>query len=154
MDGSLGQGERRSFGGLVRDDQGKWIERFCGNIGWSTVIKAEIWAIRYALQLCEERNWEGISIETDCLTAVKLIIGDVNDDHHLDQVLIEDCRKMIKNLNTEMVHVLREGNKCADKLAKMGGEQREMSVRMLIPPEELIEELKADQMGTAYERGM
>lgn len=81
-DGSLGQGDRGSFGGLMRDDQGKWVEGFCGNIEWSTVIKAELWAIRYALYLCDERNWEGAPIETDCLTAVKLIKGDIKDNHH------------------------------------------------------------------------
>ncbi|KAM7491243.1 hypothetical protein LguiA_034164 [Lonicera macranthoides] len=59
----------------------------------------------------------------DCLTAVKLIKGELNDDHHPNRVLIEDYRKLIRDLNTTLNHVLREANKCADKLAKIRGEQ-------------------------------
>lgn len=50
--------------------------------------------------------------------------------------------------------MLREGSKCADKLAKLEGKQSERMVCMLVPPEELIEDLRVDQMGTAFERGM
>lgn len=91
-------------------------------------------------------RWERIPIETDCLTAIKLIIT--------YRVLIEDCRELIKDMIMEVVHVLNEANKCADNLAKIGEEQGERLVRMLMPLDELIDNMKADQRGTAFERGM
>lgn len=101
------------------------------------------WALGYALVLCDERNWEGVLIETDCLTAVKLIQGEISEEHHPDRALIEDCRNMIKDLNTMVKHVLWEANKCADKHAKIEGSQGERLVRMLVPPEDIIEDLRA-----------
>lgn len=50
-DGSVDRWERRNFGGLARSEQGKWVESFCDNIGWATVIKIELWAIRYAREI-------------------------------------------------------------------------------------------------------
>ncbi|KAM7487446.1 hypothetical protein LguiB_024930 [Lonicera macranthoides] len=153
-DGSVGQWERGSYGGLVRNNQGKWIEGFCGYIGWSTMIKAELWAIRYALKLCKERNWEGVPIESDCQTAVLLIQGEEDEENHPDRILIEDCRKLITEMNTAVSHIFREANRCADKLAKLGVNQGEREVRMLIPPENLIEDLRADMQRVHFERGM
>lgn len=58
-----------------------------------------------------------------CGLPLNLIKGEVSDEHHPDRLLIEDCKKLIKDLNTNINHVLREGNKCADKLAKLKGEE-------------------------------
>lgn len=152
-DGSLDHWQRGSFGGLVRDDQGKWIEGFCGNIGCATVIRAELWAIRVALKICTERNWTGVRIETDCLNAVRLVHGEDDEENHPDRVLVEDCIRLIRERNTAIIHVRREGNRCADRLAKLGGEQTEQEVRLMIPPEELIDDLRADAQGTWFYRG-
>lgn len=57
-------------------------------------------------------------------------------------------------MNIVVVHVLREANRCTDKLAKLGWMQSEQAVRMLVPPKDLIGDLKADIQGTAFERKM
>lgn len=44
------------FGGLVRTDQGKWVEGFYGYIGYAGALKADLWGIPHALNLCKERN--------------------------------------------------------------------------------------------------
>lgn len=43
---------------------------------------------------------------------------DVNN--HPDKILIEDCRKLIEEMEATLTHTLREGNRCADLLGKMG----------------------------------
>lgn len=48
----------------------------------------------------------------------------------------------------KLLHILREGNKCADTLARYRGLQREMSVRILIPANEIVEDMIADLQGT------
>ncbi|KAM7503416.1 hypothetical protein LguiB_002320 [Lonicera macranthoides] len=61
------------FGGTVRSNQGKWVESFCGYIGYANLLKAKLWVIRHALKLCKERNLRGITIESDNQVAVNLI---------------------------------------------------------------------------------
>ncbi|KAM7508132.1 hypothetical protein LguiA_018585 [Lonicera macranthoides] len=56
-------------------------------------------------------------------------------------------------MEAKIVHILREANRCADIIAKMGGEQQDQEVRMLIPPNEIIEEMQCDLRGVAYGRG-
>lgn len=51
------------------------------------------------------------------------------------------------------MHILREVNRCIDIIAHMGSEQEEQQVRMLIPLNEVVEELKCDLRGVAYGRG-
>ena len=34
-----------SYGGLARDDQGRWIEGLCGRIGYANSLTAELWGI-------------------------------------------------------------------------------------------------------------
>lgn len=43
-------------------------------------------------------------------------------------------------------------NRCADKLAKIGAKQVEQSVKMLIPPDEVIQDTLVDMGGVAYPR--
>ena len=144
---------RGSFGGLVRTDQGKWVEGFCGYIGYADSLKAELWGLRHALKLCKDRNWRRTMIESDCLNAIKLINDDNEDDSHPYRILIVDCKILLRETEARAVHILREANRCADVLAHIGGEQNETEVRMLIPPNEVAEELKCDLRGVAYGRG-
>lgn len=59
MDGSSSQEDHRgSFGGLVHNDRGKWVEVFVGNIGYVDSLKAELWGIRHTFKLCKEQNWK------------------------------------------------------------------------------------------------
>ena len=53
----------------------------------------------------------------------------------------------------DLVHVLREGNKCADYLSKLGRIQGEQLMRVMVPTNELVDLLKADMQGIAYQRG-
>lgn len=34
-----------SFGGIIRDDKGKWVQEYCGNIGYNTVNYGDLWGI-------------------------------------------------------------------------------------------------------------
>lgn len=51
--------------------------------------------------------------------------------------MIEDCKKLVREMNTAVIHIFGEINRCANKLAKIGGMQGEQVVRILVPPEDL-----------------
>ena len=53
---SLGNPGPAGFGGLARDDQGKWLTGFAGFIGDATILKAELWAVREAMMLIKEKG--------------------------------------------------------------------------------------------------
>lgn len=55
-------------------------------------------------------------------------------------------------MNTAVLqYAYRQANRCVDKLAKMGGNQGEREVVMLVPLEELIEDMRAYIQGVSFE---
>lgn len=44
-------------------------------------------------------------------------------------------------MDTPIWHIPCEANCCADKIAKIGGAQKKQLVRMIVPPDLLIEDL-------------
>ena len=104
------------------------------------------------MKLAKERTWLEAIIETDSLTVVKLINKD-EIDTHLDKTLIGDCKKLKEDMMLELLHVKREGNKCADYLSKLGRTQGEQLMRVMVPSNELVQLIKADMKGVAYQCG-
>jgi len=89
----------------------------------------------------------------DSFNANELVNGDDDVEHHPDKILIEDCRTMLRESNYKLSHILKEGNKCADTLALYGGLQHERELRILIPPNEVVEDMIADLQRTMFPRG-
>ena len=117
------------------------------------MLAAELWGIRAGLKLAKEKNWKRVIIESDSEVAVDLVHPcDVNN--HPDKVLIMDSRKMMDELDADIIHTLREGNRCADILSKMGINQGEQAMKIVVPPSEILDALlKAYMIGIAYPRG-
>lgn len=91
-------------------------------------------------------------MESDSKEALNLIeYGDIGN--HPDRIIVEDCRQMVEELEVVMKHALREGNRCADLLAKMGINQGENDVRAIIPSAEIVEVLNEDINGTGVPHG-
>ena len=130
-----------------------WIEGFCGCIGMVSVQTAELWGIRHGFKLAREKGWRNVDIETNSINANELINGDSEVEHHPDKILIEDCRTMLRKSNYKFVHILREGNKCADTLARYKDLQSEREVRILIPPNKVVKYMIADLQITMFPRG-
>lgn len=99
-DGSSSMEDHRGgFEGLVRRDQGKWVEGFCGYIGYAETLKAELWRLRHALKLCKERNSKRTIIETDCLNVVNLIKDNEDGENHPNRILLEDCKVLVTEID-------------------------------------------------------
>lgn len=52
-------------GGVIKNEEGHWIQGFSRNIGTTTSLLAEIWALRDGLNLCISMNLEAVEIEVD-----------------------------------------------------------------------------------------
>ncbi|KAI8534599.1 hypothetical protein RHMOL_Rhmol10G0102900 [Rhododendron molle] len=93
----------------------------------------ECWAIREGLKLALDREWKGVLVETDSLVASQLINGSLSDKHVLNNIIC-DYRSMLPRLDSEVKHIYREGNSCADLLAGLNFQQLSLVVLPNMPP--------------------
>jgi hypothetical protein len=73
-------------------------------------------------------------------------------NYHVYAVLIQDIKKLLSQSNTTICHTLREGNNCADFLAKFGASSDSDLTIHASPPEGLSDILRSDVAGTFFLR--
>uniref|UniRef100_A0A5B7BAB3 Putative LINE-type retrotransposon LIb DNA n=1 Tax=Davidia involucrata TaxID=16924 RepID=A0A5B7BAB3_DAVIN len=140
------------FGGVIRDETGRWIKGFFGYIGVCSSIVAELWAIREGLRIMAELNHPYIIVESDCETAISLLKGSSLKDSAHTALLEDSWHYASKMRSCIFSHTLREGNKCADMAANMGVNQSIGLNIMESPPVEMSPLLVADMASVAFER--
>lgn len=154
VDGScLGNPGPTGFGGLVRTLEGGWLFGFCGHIGFSDVLKAELSGILFGLRLAWDRGYKTLICYTDSLNA-KILITDQDITYHRYAAILQDIRDLMKlPWSVELVHTLREGNQCADLLAKKGAASEAGLQIFNTPPPDLKVSLIGDATGVSFPRG-
>ena len=75
--------------------------------------------MREGLKLAKDHNWHKVIIESDSKLAVNLV-HPCDIKNHPDKTLISNCRRLMDELDADVIHTLRDGNWCANILAKMG----------------------------------
>ncbi|KAF7818437.1 reverse transcriptase [Senna tora] len=109
-----------AIGGLIRDNLGNWVKGFSGFVGQGTALKAELWAIFSGTKLAFDLGCKFLWIETDSLLACKLLLDSALTNLHEHWNLISSCRSILQKFSEFKVsHTFREGNQCADLLAKL-----------------------------------
>lgn len=117
---SIGNPGLSGSGGIFRDFLGNWVLGYARNVGLSSPLAAEIWAIRDGLVLAIQRGFQNLIVESDSRIAVLLLLKGSVSTHPLS-TLILDCRMLMQQfLQIQLVNIVRESNMCADQLAKMG----------------------------------
>ena len=84
-------------GGLIRDDQGNWIEGFLRNIGHTNSFLVEIWALRDGLLLCYHMNLLAIIVELDA----RALVDALNNPAYANTVLsplFDDCKQLVTRI--------------------------------------------------------
>jgi hypothetical protein len=116
------------------------------------ILFAEIMAIWHGLKLCWESGYRKVLCCSDTLLAVNLIKQGVAT-HHRFANEVHSIRQMLDN-DWEVVisHTLREGNACADVLAKMGAISNSPMVKISAPPSNLLRHLMEDASGVEFVR--
>ena len=132
---SRGKPGHAGIGGLLRDDKGKvWME-FSKSIGISESNEAEICAIREAILMFCASRWvatHGLIIESDSKNAVKWIECPEEVPWRLRK-WVSHIGLLLKNCSSyRVVHVFREANREADKLAKEGVDRSVAFIRALV----------------------
>jgi ribonuclease HI len=153
VDGSsIGNPGISGFGGLIRNADGAWVHGFYGNLGVTNILHAELMAIYKGLLLAWERNIKDLWCYSDSRTAIKLITEPVDEWHHYAAILNNIKDILNRDWHVSILHTLREGNACADYLAKHGANNNEVFSSIAIPPAGLNLFLLADACGTSFLR--
>lgn len=135
---SLGNLGTAGGGGLVRDDSGQWLAGFSQRIGITSSFMAELWALRDGLKCCIDQNFEVVVVELDARAVID-ILSNLNSPNLVVCSLVDDCRWMIAQIPQVLIkHCYREANRCADRLANMGGKQRTDFISYDSPPVDLF----------------
>jgi ribonuclease HI len=153
VDGSmLGSLQTAGFGGLIRNNFGAFLKGFYGTASHPSVLYAEIIAILHGLELCWDNGFRNVTCYSDSLQAVTLIKTGVSHHHQFANEIQRVRQLLSKDWNTVINHTFREGNACADLLAKMGASANLPLVILENPPAQLSSALRADAWGVAFVR--
>ncbi|KAH7840307.1 hypothetical protein Vadar_015416 [Vaccinium darrowii] len=142
-----GFGGRAGFGGVIRDEKGFCILCFYGKLRDDcSIVEAERWAICKGLKIIQGLNLREVEIESDSKEAINLIKNVKNDN-------MKAIRTMLLSTGCTLKHTLREGNRVADKLAKLGREGDSNFEIFATPPKEIRSLLDADVASAGFVRG-
>lgn len=96
--------------GLCATQNDAWVIGFCCKLGLMSTQSAEIYVLREGLQLLLANNLR----DTKIASVIVVII-----QNHALISTIRDCRSLLQQLGSPpLKHICREGNKCADILAR------------------------------------
>lgn len=153
VDGSVRENPRRGgFGGCFRSTFGQWNGGFYGFLEDTNILHLELLAVYHGLRLAWERGARRVECQSDSLDAVTLVHS-IPCSTHVYASLVWDIKDLLgRDWRVELYHTLREGNACADFLAKFGAHQSHDLVTIDHPPLELSLLLVADAMGVASVR--
>ncbi|KAF7814603.1 reverse transcriptase [Senna tora] len=153
-DGSC-QGNQNLIGGgrLIRDSNGNWIHGFIKFLGEGNSLLAELWAICEGLNLAKHLGCIRIIVETDSSVAVNLINSKECGNLNHFAALISVCRASLLDFSeAKVVHAHREGNACADILAKRAVRLKSSLMYFGTLPPCISTAFQADLVGTKFSR--
>ncbi|CAL5419769.1 unnamed protein product [Camellia sinensis] len=150
-DGCRRMGGEGGFGGLIRDERGTWVCGYYGKLHSGTSLEAELWAIYKGLTVILQKGMNNVTIETECEQAMKLLKEEPNAKCPF-KGLVEDAHIIMRGCECTVQRVYKEGNLCADALAKFGATQPKEILVVNEPPAGIKEFLVADMIGMSCER--
>ncbi|KAF7801271.1 reverse transcriptase [Senna tora] len=153
-DGSC-QGNQNMIGGgsLIRDSNGNWVNGFSKFMGEGNNLIAELWAIFEGLKLANHLHCSHLIVESDSLAVVNLINSNNCGKLHQLSSLVLICRATLSDFSeVKVVHVHKEGNACADILAKRAVVAQSPLMYFVNLPSCVSSAFEADLVGIRFSR--
>lgn len=113
----------------------------------------ELLALKHGLMITWERGYRQALCNSDSMDTQRLAREGNIEFHHFGAINVMDIKDLLaREREVQRCHTLREGNSCADFLAKLGAESRsEFHIRDC-PPPWIVPLLLANSMGINYRR--
>lgn len=77
-------------GGVVRDEDGRWVAGFSRRIGVTTSFVAEPWGLREGLILCSNLNIQSLIVELDAKAVVDVFLNPNYQNNAISPIL-DNC---------------------------------------------------------------
>ncbi|CAI9274397.1 unnamed protein product [Lactuca saligna] len=124
---SSGDQGSSGYGGILRDENGRWIRGFTGHLGTGSMcIEAELLAILKGVDLIDSLRLQNTTLETDSLDAFKAYEKpDMYTKSSVWMTKISDCQKLVKKNEITLSSITPEENKCARFLAELAMDEEE-----------------------------
>lgn len=75
---------------MISDEMGDWMVGFSRRIGVTSSFKAELWALRYRLNICVNRSCLSIKVELDAKAIIDILVNPTQSNS-LVSPLLDDC---------------------------------------------------------------
>lgn len=111
------------IGGIVYDEEGREIYRFSDYVGLKTNNEAEYLALRRSLEIVLDLGVDEVELYSDSELLVKQIKGEYSVRDEKIKELYREIQELMKNIKkVKIIHIIREENREADKLANKAAE--------------------------------
>jgi hypothetical protein len=136
INGSCGASGDISTGGLLRDNKGYWIAGFSSKEGQGNELLAELFGVYHGLMLVINNSIQQVIYQTNSLEVLHLL--QYPDPSHVYASLLMKIFVLKKHIpDASFRHVLKEDNRCANFLAKLGRSSRKGVTFWRVPPPKL-----------------
>ena len=120
IDGAaLGSPGPAAGGGIFRNHLGDFIGGFSVSLGSTLAFRAELIATMYAIELSFRYGWRSLWLESDSELVVRAFATPSVVPWDLRNRW-QNCLSILPSMRFYVTHIFREGNICADWLAKYG----------------------------------
>lgn len=144
--------ESIAIGGVIRDHKKSWLGGFALNKGTGSVIEAELWGIFEGLKIAWKAGYKKVVVESDSQNAILLLKKNTLANHPLFSI-IQECKAIFENeWSCHILHIYRESNRVADRLACLG-HSLELGLTLFEdPPTQISDVLENDFKGLSSAR--
>ncbi|XP_028780629.1 uncharacterized protein LOC114736915 [Neltuma alba] len=134
---------------MWRGNKGRYkefVKGFSIQLSAENILEAEAWGILEGMKLCLELGFKKVEIEGDDAN----LIDELNTRARIsgNYLLSRKIKELLgRDWTVRFLHIQREGNRRADRLAKLSRQQASLRTNWIQPPEEVGEDLQADLIG-------
>lgn len=146
-------GANAAMGGILHSSSGSFLFAYASKLQEASVVEAELYAIFTGLKLSREKSFSNILVESDSLSAVRLV--NLGCPHlHPNSNLVGEIQKLMSlDGGTTVTHVPREVNGVADCFAKGGLSLSTSNIVYDQLPSFAVNAFVADLAGVSCPRG-
>lgn len=120
-DGSVQLGTKKvAAGGVLHGQCGFVLFCYAHNVGFCSVIHAELWSILIGVWIAWSRGYKTFFMGSYSQVAIHLLQNRCST-HHTSSSIVQNIKEVIQNGgNINWSHILREANQVTNRLANFG----------------------------------
>ncbi|CAN1120866.1 Putative ribonuclease H protein At1g65750 [Linum perenne] len=152
-DGSLHTNSNSAaVGGLIRDDQGRFIVGFATKLGSCSIARAEMRGIVDGMTIAWNHGIRKLQIQSDSVTAVRMLSDALWLNHQHFNLVRSFQELKARNWEVSIEHIYREANNAADFIANSGHDLELGTFIFTSPCNSLLYWIRYDLIGVSLPR--